>query len=678
MSFIDLREKLRRNFTKITKNEPHLFQVDLDRDQLWDLYLDSFPAGTNEMYRERREYDCSCCRSFVKHFGNVVVIKNNKLVSIWDFDANSAKYQPVIDALATFVKSKPVSDVFISTMDAVGTDRNHEQLETGKIVKWDHLYLKIPKTNMSSKSDASVMGNLRDIRNVFKRSLDEITEDAILTVLELTASNTLYKGKEWEAVMKNFLKHKQTYTKLTPEEQANYTWKQGIAEGGIAKIRNHSIGVLLVDISENMDLDRAVAKWNNNIAAPENYQRSKPIFTNKQKEAGKKLLAEQGYMDSLERRFAQVEDISVNNILFCNKDVAKQLNKSTFDSVFDKLEKDIAVTPKQFSKVEEISIETFIEKILPTVQSVEVMFENKHANNMVSLITAKVKDSKSMFKWDNNFTWAYTGNITDSSMKERVKAKGGKVEGVLRFSLQWNDLGDNEDDLDAHCIEPNKNHIQFGNKGTVHPSSGMLDVDIINPNGEIAVENIIYSDKRKMPEGIYKFHVHNYTKRGGKSGFTAEIEFDGQIHSFEYSKPLRDGQNVQLAEVTFKDGGFSIKPILTSAMSSKDIWSLKTNQFHPVSVVMYSPNYWDGNKGHQHYFFMLKNCINPENPNGFYNEFLKQDLLEQKRLFEAIGATMCVQDVEDQLSGIGFSSTKRNELVVKVEGATKRMFKIKF
>lgn len=688
--FKDFVKAIQKNLQQMSKDSSRLFTVNVDTEELYNLYLDSFPAGTNEIYRERREYDCSCCRHFIRDVGNVVSIKNGELHTIWGINpVSDDKYNVVAAALDAYVKQKAVLGVFLKKEKRIGTPENREMLPTGKINKYEHFFVDLPEICIFNEYYGHTLeGDLsqfRDIRNVFKRSLDEISKEAIDTVLELIAQNSLYKGAEWKKQLTEFKNYQKEYGKLTDEQKELWIWEKSIAAGAvIGKIRNHSIGTLLVNISEGMDLDIAVRKYEQ-IVAPVNYKRPKAIFTKKMLEDAKKTITELGYMDSLQRRFATLDDITVNNILFSNKDAAKRITGAM--DLFDEMEQDVAIDPKRFSKVEEISAEDFIKNVLPVAKELEVYLENKHIQNMVSLIAPEVADAKTMFKWNNGMSWAYTGNITDSDIKENVKAAGGSVTGIVRFSIQWNDgNGKDNSDLDAHCLEPQGgDHIYFSHKISRY-TGGELDIDITDPiyqcksNGGVAVENITYPSKERMKPGTYKFYVNQYSFRNSQ-GFKAEIEVNGEIHSYEYNTPVRG--NVDVAEVILdQSGNFKVVDKLPGncATISKDVWGIKTLQFTPVSVVCYSPNYWDEQKGigHQHLFFMLKDCINPEEPNGYYNEFLKPELEQHRRVFEALGAKAHVKDVDDQLSGVGFSLTKRNDLIIKVKGATERVLKIKF
>lgn len=688
--FKDFVKAIQKNLQQMSKDSSRLFTVNVDTEELYNLYLDSFPAGTNEIYRERREYDCSCCRHFIRDVGNVVSIKNGELHTIWGINpVSDDKYNVVAAALDAYVKQKAVLGVFLKKEKRIGTPENREMLPTGKINKYEHFFVDLPEICIFKECYGYTLeGDLsqfRDVRNVFKRSLDEISKEAVDTVLELIAQNSLYKGAEWKKQLTEFKNYQKEYGKLTDEQKELWIWEKSIAAGAvIGKIRNHSIGTLLVNISEGMDLDLAVRKYEQ-IVAPVNYKRPKAIFTKKMLEDAKKTITELGYMDSLQRRFATLDDITVNNILFSNKDAAKRITGAM--DLFDEMEQDVAIDPKRFSKVEEISAEDFIKNVLPVAKELEVYLENKHIQNMVSLIAPEVADAKTMFKWNNGMSWAYTGNITDSDIKENVKAAGGSVTGIVRFSIQWNDgNGKDNSDLDAHCLEPQGgDHIYFSHKISRY-TGGELDIDITDPiyqcksNGGVAVENITYPSKERMKPGTYKFYVNQYSFRNSQ-GFKAEVEVNGEIHSYEYNTPVRG--NVDVAEVILdQSGNFKVVDKLPGncATISKDVWGIKTLQFTPVSVVCYSPNYWDEQKGigHQHLFFMLKDCINPEEPNGYYNEFLKPELEQHRRVFEALGAKAHVKDVDDQLSGVGFSLTKRNDLIIKVKGATERVLKIKF
>ncbi len=679
--FTNFKKAIQDHFAKLSETADHIYQVKVDKDELWNLYLNSFPDGTNEIYRERREYDCSCCRQFIRAFGNVVFIKDAVVHTIWELADLGTTFQPVADALDAYIKAHAVTDVYISKFTKIGTDKNHEEMSNGTVKTWNHLYIELPAkfVDKSHRSVGDLKGPFRDTKNVFMRSLEGITDDAVDTVLELIGQKSLYKGEEWQRALEEFKKYKAMYAATPDELRDNFAWEQSAKAGmTIGRIRNHSMGTLLVNISQGMNLDEAVRKYEA-IVAPTNYKRPKAIYTKKMLEDAKKMISDLGYLPSLGRRFATLDDITVNNILFANRNATQRIQP--VNDIFSEMERDISVDPKKFSRVREISIEDFIKNVLPSATSVEALLENRHAASMVSLIAPAEKDSKTMFKWNNGFSWAYSGNITDSNIRENVKLAGGKVDGALRFSIQWNDEDYCPNDYDAHCKLPTGLEIYYGSKRD-RDTGGELDVDIINPQKGIpAVENIVWPYMTHMRTGTYRFYVHCFSNNGGRSGFKAEIEFGGTTHSFEYKQSLRECEVVGIADVTYNPiTGFSIKELMPSSVSSKNIWGITSNQFVPVSVVMYSPNYWDEQDGigHRHYFFMLKDCVNPERPNGFYNEFLKPELEQHRRVFEALGSKAAVQDVDDQLSGLGFSATKRNNLLVRVTGATERVLKIIF
>ena len=62
-----------KQWDRMSANE--LFRTDVGGDELAQLYLDSFPEGTNPIFRVRTEHDGSYDKSVIRRIGNVVSIK---------------------------------------------------------------------------------------------------------------------------------------------------------------------------------------------------------------------------------------------------------------------------------------------------------------------------------------------------------------------------------------------------------------------------------------------------------------------------------------------------------------------------------------------------------------------------------------------------------------------------
>lgn len=538
-------------------------------------------------------------------------------------------------------------------------------MEDQSVKEWSHFFVNLPQNVVLRKDQIGPkLAEARATHDVMARGLMDIPLSTIDTVIELISQGSLYRGEEHLPSLQAFRALKESTDGIVGDL---FVWEHLKAPAG--RIRNTVIGTLLVDLASGADLETAVASFESKVA-PTNYKRPKALVTKAMVLNAQKVVDELGLTSALERRYARIDDITVNNVLFADRSAKKAMN------AFDEVAASVPVSTKSLAKVEEVGIEDFITKILPRAESLEVMFENRHAPNLVSLIAPVDPTAKQLFKWPNNFSWSYVGEVTDS-IKERVKAAGGNVTGDFRASLSWF----NYDDLDLHLVEPTGEEIYYGSK--VSRRGGTLDVDMNAGWGgtRTPIENIVYANRDRMPEGRYLLFVENYSKRETQDvGFEVEVEFDGVTHSFAYAKPLSTKERVEVCTFNYaRKGGMEIGKSLPSSPATKTIWGVPTQTFHKVRVVMLSPNHWDGKSiGNKHYIFALDGCRNEGKARGFFNEFLNEGLTPHRKVLEVVGSKMRTEESEHQLSGLGFSSTQRNYLFCKVQGSFSRTVKIVF
>lgn len=689
-----------------------LFRVALTGQEVWDLYLSSFSKENDPVFRDPNStvHNCNHCKNFIRRYGNIVSVDDNfNIITLFDVEADE-EYSNTAKVLSAAIKGSKITEVFFETLKelislpyesctktndvfqlGVATNQKRytkEEAEKYGVVKaneirtFNHIHLFVDKefVDTSGNSVESIMGIYRDAKNVFQRAMETISLDTLRLVKDLINQGSLLDGATHLYKIEQIIPLKEEYDRLSVNQLDNWCWIKSY-KLPFAKFKNELIGVLCSELSEGEELNKACQSWNKRVD-PANYMKVTAPITKKQIEEAKTFVEENGYTESFNRRFATIDDIKVSEILHSNVGEGKIKSVSIFDGV-----KSTSTRHKrnEFDGVEEVPIDKFMKDILPSCSSIEAFFSNNHQGNLVSLTTANNAESKPIFKWSNNYSWTFNGNLAGKSqIKEAVKSEGGKIDGVLRFSIIWNEDGKDILDFDAHALEPNGTEIYYSTEYRKDRSnrrtslSGQLDIDMINPN-KLGVENIVWDNRSKMKDGVYKFWIKNFNG-GPNKGFKAEIEFDGESYCYDYAKPVIGVTNVHIAEVTLKNGHFSIKHLIPeSAISSKEVYGLETNQFHKVNLMCLSPNHWgDNNVGNKHYFFMLDGCKSPISIRSFHNENLLPELAQHRKVLEVLGATNMIEPTNKQLSGLGFNATVRDELIVKLQGSHKRVIKIKF
>lgn len=664
MEFSRFAEQVQKRFVVLSKHE--LFTTISDGDAVYQHYLASFPEGTNPVYRERTEHDCGCCKNFIRNLGNVVAIIDGKAKSVWSGLTLDYPYNVVAERLAELVESHTITSLYRTKEAQYGAQRTREALVDGGVKVWTHLHGEIANQHKCT-SPAKDQGAFNTAVAVFKRGLEELSPSAFSTVLDLIDEKSLYRGEEFRPALADFQKTQKNYLELTdPVARDIFVWAN--AAKPVARFRNTAMGSLIQGLSEGMDLEAAVRSFEA-MVAPTNYKRTTALITPAMVKQAMGAIGELGLESALERRFARLGDVSVNNVLWVDNSVQSKM-KDGIESLLMSAATTKPVTAKQMDQAETIGIEDFMTSVLPKAKGMELLFKYNLQSNLMSLTAPVHADVAQLFKWDNNFAWSYNGNITDS-IKEKVKRAGGNTNTPLRVSLAWF----NPDDLDIHCSSP-QGHICFRNKG------GILDVDM-NAYGEHSdtepVENLAWEYPK---DGEYIIWVNQYNRRSSeRPGFVIELENNGTVSQFSYPFPVKG--DVQALHFVLKNGivtKLHVAPELTNSGIQKEFWGITTEKFIKVETMMFSPNHWDDQKvGNKHWFFFLEGCRNPEAARGIYNEFLRSDLDQHRKVFEVLGAKTKCEPTDDQLSGLGFSSTRGDSVLVRVTGdKTNKLYNLKF
>lgn len=689
-SFAPFAAAVKKQFDKMSKGE--LYSAGTGR-AVWDAYIAAFPEGTNPIYLTRTEHDCECCKQFVRGIGNAVSIVDGKRVSVWDLEGLESPYAEVAAALSKYVAEQPITGVYRMSEKKYGARMTIQDLGAGQSRQWNHFHGDI-STYHRSDTVEKARSIFAGAAEAFERGLTELNPAMINVVVDLIADKNLYRGEEYLTGMLEFRALQQQYLAL-PTDIAKNTFVWQHAENRKASMfRSNAMGDMIVNLSgtpaskHNKWEEKPAKSLEDSVGlfefihAPENFKRSKALTTPKMKEDALKFVNDEGWRDSLERRHARLSDISVNNVRWVDS-TAQALMKDSLTAML------MAAPSKPVkaddSGAEDISIDDFLANVLPQVKSMELFVTNSQVNNFMSLTAPVVPDSKNMFKWGNSFGWSYTGNIADSSLRQRVQSAGGRIDGVLRFSHTWNYDARNASLMDLHVFMPGSRPHKDGshdsypgeervgwNKRNHLASGGKQDVDYTDaaPVGYVPVENITFPTLSKLKDGDYTFKIHNWNFRPPTlGGFRAEIEFGGQLFQYDHPAPLMNKEWVTLAVATLKNGHFTIEHKHPVGAASQDMWGVKTETFVKVNTLLNSPNFWDENKvGNKHWFFVLDGCNTDEPTRGIYNEFLSADFEKHRKVFEVLGNLMQCPPTTDQMSGMGFSSTRGDKVVVKVSG----------
>lgn len=471
----------------------NLFTTDVD---LYPAYLDHFSPEL------RQEHTCHACRQFIQRFGNLVIIDDagNATSAMWNEGDAPVEYRASVSAMRQLVSKAKVVGVFVSSEKIYGYPK------TGN---WVHLSLVPEKARVYKKlttsPDQYIAAKTEDFKNIH-RALNEFELGHLVTATKILQSASIYRGEKVFGQAQWLYELKLRIGVVRGECKKNIIWDAiAAAPDGYCHPRSGVLGTLLEDIALGLEFNEIAAKFNAKMN-PTQYQRPQAAPHSATVAQAEEIIKKLGAEKSLERRFAQLEDITT---LWLPK---TKVNEQPKSGIFGEIQvRDIANSVVDM-KIPPLTMtfSKFLRDVMLSAESIQIRAPSHGA--YTSLLTAVHKDSPPILQWDdevarNQVSWyVWSGG----SHSNQFGLTAGKWYDLTAISLKPN-----------MWFAENKHHgkgavfIIKGAAETRQPSLGLFP-EILRSEFH-SIRSVIESYSRsKVPEDFYNQSAAGFMANEGQ------------------------------------------------------------------------------------------------------------------------------------------------------------------
>lgn len=394
-SFEEFTRSVKERFDAFS-SENVVFKTDVG--DLFEVYIDSLPEEA------RRYYNCNACKHFLRLYGGLVVIINDRTHPLMfgnisgENDFFCKTHNVLYDAVE---KARVVSPFYAKS---TFWEARHDG-------EWNHLGVIAPRkfTHHSRVETASqkMASKVEDFR-ILSRSAADFSVDTVSIAISVLESFSVDRiDEKFLPVAKKFyqlvLGLSSTKNRVKKD---NIKWLYvGTNNPGDCHIRSGVIGTLLEDIEcGDFSLDQIKDRFEDKTDCT-NYMRPTTLKTGNV-DVANDIIKKLGMENSFKRSFATLDEVETMWVTKLNIDTKKE-GSGLFDSLKEKKHKKL-----ESSKQKDITYRKFASDILPEAERIKISCSH---GNFCAITSATDTDAPLLYRYGNCLSnYVYRGGSNAS------------------------------------------------------------------------------------------------------------------------------------------------------------------------------------------------------------------------------------------------------------------------